>query len=364
MRFFRRLFAWLGRYERHLSAAALLVGFATHNIFFERIDLWKTQIALIAYLSVCALSIWLLHLIESRAIHGFARPRWHTILPLATQFALGGFWSASLIYYSRSAAWSVSWPFVLLLAAIFLGNEYLRKYHSRLVFTNVLFFFALYAYAIFALPIVTHTLGDVTFLASGVLAVAVFAAFTGALRLSGRERFRADVWRIRFGVISVFVLMNLFYFTGVLPPLPLSARAAGIYHHVTRVTGGYTATNESEPWTVRILGLPPTMHVAQGESLYAYTAIFAPTALKTKIVHVWQWHDPKTGKWVTRLSIAYPIVGGRDGGYRGYSADAVLADGRWRVNVQTSDGRLLARIPFSVAHVVTPPPLTTELLNR
>ena len=40
------------------------------------------------------------------------------------------------------------------MAAIFIGNEYLRRYHSRLVFAALLFFFALYSYAILLVPVV------------------------------------------------------------------------------------------------------------------------------------------------------------------------------------------------------------------
>ena len=38
-------------------------------------------------------------------------------------------------------------------------------------------------------------------------------------------------------------------------------------------------------------------------------------------------------------------VGGRDGGYRGYTTKSTPAAGRWRVNIETSDGLLIGRVP-------------------
>jgi hypothetical protein len=353
----QKFFLWMKKYERHLSALAMLAGFIVDNLFFTRVDLGRTQVLLAAYTAACFISIPVLQAIEMRRASGTGSGmRWRVIFPLITQFALGGFWSAFVIFYGRSADFGASWPFLVFLFLIFLGSEYFHQYHQRLVFTSVLFFFALYSYAIFAVPIYTHTIGTVTFLESGVIAICVFALFTMLLRAIARERFLGDVWRIRAGALTVLVLMNVFYFTNVLPPLPLSATAAGIYHNVSHVPGAYLGVEEvNQPWQVRYLGFAPTLHVVTGESIYAYSSVFAPTALTTSVVHVWQWYDPTQKAWVTRASIAYPIVGGRDGGYRGYSLLPIREAGKWRVNVETSDGRVIAELPFTVEIVSSEP---------
>jgi len=213
-------------------------------------------------------------------------------------------------------------------------------------------------------PIYTHTLGTVTFLESGAVAIAVFALFTILLRVLAKERFYADVWRIRAGAIAVLVLMNLFYFTNILPPLPLSAGAAGVYHNVWHVPGDYLATEETnQSWGVRYLGSSPTLHIASGDALYAYSSVFAPTALTTSVVHQWQWYDPTQKSWVTKSTISYPIVGGRDGGYRGYSELPISTSGDWRVNIETSDGLLIARLPFTVEIIVSSSTPTEETIT-
>ncbi len=360
----QKIFLWAKRYERHLSAFAMIAGFVADNLFFERIDLWQTQALFAGYATACFISIPLLHWIEMRTapIGWYARLR--LLLPLVTQFALGGFWSGFVIFYGRSAVFGASWPFLLFIFLVFLGSEYFNRYHARLVFTSVLFFFALYSYAIFALPMYTGTIGTMTFLGSGVVAIGAFALFTALLRTLARERFLIDVWRIRMGALGVLIIMNVFYFTNILPPLPLSSEAAGVYHAVWRVPGAYLAKSETgQSWGVRYLGFSPTLHAVSGESLSVYSSVFAPTTLGASIIHRWQWYDREKKQWVSKAFVAYGIVGGRDGGYRGYSEVPVSVAGKWRVNIETADGRLIERLPFTVVLSTQPPALTTITLE-
>jgi len=359
----QKIFPWMQKYERHLSALAMIAGFVIDNIFFERLDIWQTQLWLASYALACFVAIPWLHFIEARVERGRPRPRWRVLLPITTQFALGGFWSAFVIFYGRSAVLSASWPFLLFLFVILIANEYFHHYHDRLVFTSVLFFFALYSYAIFEVPIYTGTLGTLTFLGSGVVAIGVFALFTILLRILGRERFLTDVRRIRIGALCVAVILNAFYFTNILPPLPLSAKAAGVYHAVWHISNVYLGASEAEPWQVRYLGFTPAMHIVQGESLSAYSSVFAPTILTTTIVHRWQWYDLAEKQWTTKAVITYSIAGGRDGGYRGYSTARIREAGEWRVDVETVDGRLIARLPFTIEIVAAEPPETTDVLD-
>lgn len=360
---FKSLFVWMQAHERLLSAIAMLAGFVADSLLFGRVDLWQTHLVFAAYAAICFTAIPLLHWLESRPSPGVARPRARILLTLAIQFALGGFWSGFVVFYGRSADLGASWPFLLLLLLVFLGSEYYHRYHDRLVFTSVLFFFALYSYAIFAVPVYTGSIGVATFLLSGVAAIALFALFTALLRVVARERFLADLFRVRVWAAVVLILMNIAYFTNILPPLPLSAEAAGVYHSVWRVPSAYKALSEAQSWPVRYLGFSPTLHLPKGESLYAYSSVFAPTALTATIVHRWQWYDPALKQWVTRAAIAYPIVGGRDGGYRGYSSVLITSAGEWRVNIETADGRRIARLPFTVEITAALPPVTTVTLD-
>jgi MFS family permease len=359
---FNSIFSWVRRYERHLSAGAIFAGFIVDSIFLQRVDVLQTHAIFAVYTILCLTTIPLLHAIEARVERGRTRPRWSAALPLITQFALGGFWSGFVIFYGRSAELGASWPFLLLLIGIFFGAEYFREYHARLVFTSTLFFFALYSYAIFAVPIYLGTIGIGTFVLSGAVAIGAFILFTMLLRTVAYERFALDVWRLRAGALSVLVVMNIFYFTNVLPPLPLAAKEYGVYHSVVKTQGVYTATDERHTWRERFF-LTPTFHLPRGGSLAAYSAIFAPTKLATTVVHRWQRYNEELGVWETRASIPYSIVGGRDGGYKGYSVANISDAGKWRVNIETGDGRRIARTVFYVQESAQIPAQKTIILK-
>lgn len=344
------LLSTIKRYERPLSATSMVGGFIFDNYYFERVDHPATQIVLAAYLALAIASIVLIHFVESDAEPPSLLVKGHPLLVIATQFALGGLWSAFLIFYGRSALGTTSWPFVTVLAAMLIGNEAFRQYHSRLAFTCTLLFLAMLSYAIFAVPVFTGTMGRATFLFSGVLAAGAFAVVLFALRTVGRTRL-LTAWRaIVLGAAGVFAGINIFYFANILPPLPLALSQAGVFHSVVKDGDTYRAVAEERAagdW-FGLIGRTPVMRVQTGGSLAVYSAVFAPIQLKTNIVHVWRRYDDASGMWRTESTVRFPIVGGREGGYRGYSTKSQPASGRWRVDIETAEGALIGRVPFSV----------------
>jgi hypothetical protein len=350
---FKLVFKWFERYERQLSGAGMVGGFAFDNYNFRRIDLPNTQFVFIGYLTLAAIAILMLHVMAERAARGKSVPRWHGILPMVAQFALGALWSAFLVFYSRGAVLTASWPFMLVLVGIFIANEVFKKYHSRLVFTAVLFFFGLFSYAIVTTPIVTGSIGTVTFLLSGLISLLGFWLFLKLVRLVGPQQWRRARWLIGLGAAIVYATLNLFYFTDVLPPLPLALADGGVYRFVAKKGDEYNAVEEPQPW-LTLFGAKPVMHVTPGQPLYVYTAVFAPIKISTAIVHRWQHYDTAKHKWQTAARITYAINGGRDGGYRSYTINRHIVPGDWRVDISTGDGHTLGRIRFAVENAVAP----------
>jgi Protein of unknown function (DUF2914) len=404
---FRALYdSWhgvLSAYERHLSAVAMVAGFGLDSYTFGRIDRPAANIVFCAYIAVAGLAIVLAHNLQQRKDRQNARllklaamrssmrgalnaggaeaapslaatetlppapksrlDQFLEYLPLVTQFALGGLWSGFLVFYGRSAALAASWPFILVLALFLVGNEVFRRYRSRLVFTSLLFFFALYSYAIFVVPVFTKTIGKFTFIGSGVLAVLVFWFFLRVLDTAGHARYRQSRWKIAGGAAAILAAMNLFYFAHILPPLPIALADAGVYYHVKHKGDAYIVTGEAEPWYVKAGFAAPVMRVAPGQPLYLYAAVFAPIDLNTRISHIWQWYDPARKHWVTQSIVSFPISGGRAGGYRGYSIKSRPRSGAWRVNVETIDHRLIARVKFVVEKATAPVRTVTQTLQ-
>jgi hypothetical protein len=392
------------RYERHLSAAAMVAGFGIDSVTFGRIDHPGPHIIFVGYLAVAVVSIAIGHALQARkdreaaklativkegntpspaagthrnsvaasrrssaippaqAPSGPGTPAaqverrsflslW---LPAVTQFALGGLWSGFLVFYSRSAVLAASWPFLLLLLCFLIGNEAFRRYHSRLVFASLLLFFALYSYAVFVVPVFTRTIGLVTFLASGALAGAVFFLFLRLLRKIDRARYRQSRWKLAGGALAIAAAMNGFYFSGILPPLPLALSDVGIYHEIHRAGLVYQAQGEYEPVTAQLGLARPVIHVAPGENLALYSAVFAPIKMNARISHTWQQWDARAKIWRTRSVVSYVISGGRGRGYRGYTLKSDPAPGDWRVDIDAPDGRLIGRLSFIVVSVPSP----------
>jgi hypothetical protein len=330
-----------------LSAAAMGGGYAFDNIAYGRVDHPVTQTLLLVYLLVAGGSIVLLHYLQAHLEwEGFAA-KLRGYLPALTQFAFGSLWSAFLVFYARSGVLASSWPFLVVLACIFLGNEIFRAYHSRLIFTSVLFFFALMSYAIFMVPVFTRTIGTLTFVLSGAAAAVVYLLFLRLLNRLSAARLGEVRWQMLGGAASVFIAVNGLYFLEVLPPLPLAMQQAGVFHSIKRMGPVYYATTEHQSWRT-YLGVPPVLHVEGSEPVYVFSAVFAPIKLSTTVINRWQRYDDLKGQWVAVQSVPYAITGGRGNGYRGYTKKTNPKPGLWRVDVDTIDGRLIGRTEFMV----------------
>jgi hypothetical protein len=114
---------------------------------------------------------------------------------------------------------------------------------------------------------------------------------------------------------------------------------------------------ETPPWYERYFDFSPVYHHLEGQPIYVWSAIFAPSGLSTNVIHEWQRYDQQTHAWVTSTRVSFAIVGGRDGGFRGYSFKRAIEPGEWRVNVLTAYGQLIGRTRFTVIDATETPPL-------
>jgi hypothetical protein len=354
---------WARRHERQISALSLAGGFAFDSANFGRIDHAVTQAVFIVYLLVAGIAIAVLHVLESRPDGKKPSDKTRTILVAITQFALGCLLSGFCVFYIRSASITSSWPFLLAMVAIFIGNEYMRRYHARLVFAALLFYFTLYSYAILLVPVATGRMGPRWFIVSGVVAVVIFFFFMRALARLGHERYRGARMQVFVGMVLITVFLNAAYFLRLLPPLPLVLTDAGVYHEVKRIGPDFQAQQEVEPpeWQA-LFGTHAILHIQKGAKLYVYNAVFAPRGLHTRLVHDWQWLQPGKG-WVSQQRVSVAIAGGREDGFRYYTTKTSPMPGQWQVNIQTFDGRAVGRVRFAVEEQAVPPAVTAKTLK-
>lgn len=356
----RRILAWAQRNERHLGAVVFVWGFITDIIAFVFLDISIVNVVFMVYLALAALAIFLGHLLSSRApAHPSVRYRSALVLlPLAAQYLIGNLLSGFLIFYTKSSVLGASWPFLVLLAVIFIGNEWFRKYKDRITFMAVLLFFTTYAYVIFALPLFMRALSPFIFLLSTALALGAFVVYLFFLYQAGRMKLAQSILPIVGSSLIITLLVVGAYFSGLIPPIPLTVKESGIYHDVVREGTEYVLT--AEPGRDWYDPRPTVLHVTSGQSLSAFAAVFAPIRFGAVVVHRWQRYDEEKRVWVTHSKIAFPISGGRLDGYRGYSEITSATPGEWRLRVETENGQIIGQRRFTVERVLVAPTLREE----
>ncbi len=348
----RQLKEIYSKYERWLIPGALIFGVIVDVLTFKSIEIETAFLILGGHVVIAGASIALLNVANKE---GQWRTKADMIAPLALQFSFGALLSASLIFYWFSGAFSVSWPILGMIALLMTSNEVLRHYYLKPVIQLSVFSFILFSLGTLVLPFLFNSIDVAMFVLAGIGSLVLTALFVWMLsRLSSEVRQLRR--QIAIGVLSVFALMNAFYFFNLIPPIPLSLRDAGVYHEVRRTDMRYLLTEEESDWIDRLLP-GQTIHLKKGERVFVFTSIFAPAKLNTTVYHRWQHFDDNQGKWIDRDVLSFGMTGGRDEGYRGFSSKSSVAEGKWRVNVETERGQVIGRVGFTIEFVESSPRL-------
>jgi hypothetical protein len=375
--FFGRVKSRYTKVSRRLSSISLFGGFVFDALTLKRIDMFRENLWVLVHLVAAGACIVLANRAATRpsvanqsamasdanaASDTNGAPETPLWIVGVLQFCFGGLLSTFLVFYFRSGSLWASWPFLLLLAIAFLANESLKKHYTQLEFQASFFFLSLFSFAIFIVPVVLHTMGPFIFLLSGALSLVLFWLFLRVLRLAAPGSFSHERKVLAVSVLGIFLAINTLYLLNLIPPIPLSLQDASVEHSISRNTdGNYVVQSEPAGW-LGYFKRADEFHCVPGAPVYAYTAIFSPTSLRTRIVHEWQTYDAKRG-WITTNRIELPLSGGRGGGYRTFSMTNQIRPGAWRVNVKTPGGALLGRLRFNVILQTDEPELQSEIKN-
>lgn len=334
-------------HEPACTAGFFVAGFLFDTLAVGRIDKLHNIIHQAVYLSLCALFTGL----ELRERHGtFVPPerlktawRYHAG---ATHFMLGTLLNIYTLFYFKSASMGASFLFLVILAALLAVNELKPFESSGTLLRTTLFSLCLVSYFTYLVPTLMGRIGALPFLGSLVAASACVAALTWRLdvRLPGHK---TEVRRhVVYPFAAVAVLFAVLYFAKVIPPVPLSLSEIGVYHEVRREGGRFALTSTRPRWKFWQRG-DQTFLARPGDAIYCWISVFSPTNFRERLEVHWRFREPDG--WGEPEVIPLPITGGRDEGWRGFTAKAKHKPGRWRVEVVTSDGRELGRINLTVA---------------
>lgn len=343
-----RIKAFYQENKHYQPIIAFFTGFTWDSLTLTRIDLVLDNVIMFSYIMLTGVFILLINLIEEEQLSNKFILKYKDWYPNVVQFFFGGLFSGYIVYYFQSASITKNWLFLLFLLLLFIGNEFIKNRLNNLVFQFVFYYLATYSFFIFYLPVLFKTMGVWTFLLSGI----VSSSFVGALifilfkKMPGKVSSRIKHLAIILGVI--YLIFNLLYFTNLIPPVPLSLKESGIYHHAGFKDGSYHLRFEKGSWYEFFKDADEEFHYTEGDTVFCFAAVFAPTDLNTRIHHHWQMYNEKQDKWLTTDRLNYKISGGRDGGYRGYTFKKNVSPGLWRIDVETAREQLLGRISFEI----------------
>jgi hypothetical protein len=151
-----------------------------------------------------------------------------------------------------------------------------------------------------------------------------------------------------FGIQAILVGAH---FLGAIPPVPLSLQYIGIYHEVVPPSAQQTGTTTYElkhqrPWWKPWQHGDQDFKARPGDVVYCFARVFAPTGFKDAIYV--RWLVKGRGGWQDQGRARLDISGGRDNGFRAIATKKNYQPGRWRVEVETDDGRDLGVIHFDL----------------
>lgn len=357
------LFKFWQRYEHHINVGALALGFLFDLWIAKRPDSLNNNLLLLSYLLIAGGFIIILNLRDVRRKEATsAEP---LFLLLVLQFCFGGLASNLLVLYGHSGTLTGSAVFIGLLVAMIFGNEYFRNRYTILRFNIAVYYFLLLTYCLVAVPIfLTHSIGTGVFLLSCLISLLYIGAFLAILFVAV---FRGNRTKQLFEVSSLIgVILVVFvglYFLNIIPPVPLSLKDIGVYHSVLkRSDESYIAVYETPRWWEFWRETASSYTLTANKSAFCYSSVFAPTSLEAPVYHKWEYYNPATLGWEARSRIAFPVQGGRDEGYRGFSVKTALVAGEWRCDVETAQGALIGRTTFTVVPGTHEPTLSQTVL--
>ncbi|MCL2012656.1 MAG: DUF2914 domain-containing protein [Cystobacterineae bacterium] len=261
-------------------------------------------------------------------------------------FLFGSLFNAFFVFYFRASVVSslsflIFIPFLAVLLAL---NELPLFRNLGPLMRMALWSFTCTSFWAYLLPLL---LG---FLSAWLFVLAVFLSTASVLGLWYLSMHFTDdakwnFWRAVAPSLGIQLLLLLLYFSGVVPPVPLSLKWIGVYHDVRKADG-------TELLFLRD-GFRFWEHGAQTflarpkDKLNVWMRIFAPKRFKDNIYVAWH-HKNAQGQWIQTDHIQLQLRHSGQTGWTGHTYKANYAPGEWKVEVLTADARLLGNIGIEV----------------
>ncbi|MFC2186800.1 DUF2914 domain-containing protein [Fulvivirgaceae bacterium LMO-SS25] len=343
---FRR-FIW--KHKKYAPLLFFIGGFIFDSLTLGRIDRLYDMLVLSLHITSLTVTLYLYNLADDGKWENTLLDRYKEYFPLAIQFFFGALSSAYVIYFSRSVSLSKTITFFIILVGLLVANEFLKKRISNKYLQFSIYFFVSFTFFTFMTPVFIKEMNTAIFVLSGIISLACTLALIIIIyKKSPSTREEIQLSKIVGIVLTMYTVINMFYFFNLIPPVPLAVESGIVAHNIKVERNKYLVSYESEEWNVFWREHRIQFIYNPGENVYVFTSIFAPTDIEKSIFHRWKWYNDRTKKWEVVEDIGYAITGGRDDGYRGYTFKNNVKEGLWKVEVITEEELVIGVIDFEI----------------
>lgn len=269
---------------------------------------------------------------------------WIERLTCVVQFCFGNLYSALVICYFKSSGSIASFAIVLILAALLVGNEFLKEKYEN--FGICLAFLCLLGtmFFNFLIPHLVHGMGPFWFFLSTLLsAVVCYLLWTKSSRGYSRQK------QFLVAPIAICLVLFIAYLANWIAPVPLVLKQQIVCKNFNRET--YSCDVDKLDFWQRIGFKGETIHKDEGDEVYFMSSVYAPAELKAPIEFRWYYKEPSTNKFklTDKITSSRMVVrGGREAGYRSYSKKKNIPPGTYKVETAYKDGAVIGAKSFKV----------------
>ncbi|MCP4911969.1 MAG: DUF2914 domain-containing protein [Oligoflexia bacterium] len=336
------------KYERYYNIAFFILGFLFDVLTLGRVDDLSNLLILGLYLALA--KYFLLELYLKKSLLRYPdkiAPYIEEYRSEAFHFLIGALLSAMTIFFFKSSSNISSYLILFFVIFLMLINETPLLKGGGTRFKLILFLIALNSFFLVFFPVLIQSFSMIVFLGAQVLFI-VYAFLTFHFLRNGDL---TDKILVKHWIKPSLFIMSFFtitYFLKVIPPVPLHLQDIGIYHQVKKEYPKYRLTYKREPYRFWKNDSNP-FYASKNDVLFVFTRVFAPKGFDQKVyLH---WERKVDGDWKESDRIELKILGGREGGYRGYGLKKNYSPGDWRVSVKTELGLEIGKRTFSIQSI-------------
>lgn len=335
--------------ETRLNISFFLTGVLIDIFTVSDIDSIFTVTQQIIYLFVVGILLYFDFLSQQEGgirVHRFFKKIW-VYRDLAIHFLMGSLLSIYSIFFIKSASIVSSFAFIIFMISLMIINELKIFQRNKINLKIGLYLICVFSFFSMLFPVLLGFVGWQPF-ALSLIATLLF--LWGLYRILLKRVQKTSVLRnaLIWPGVAVLSIFGLFYYLGWIPPVPLSTQEIGIYHNVEKTGSEYVLYHETPSWMFWRKG-DQNFIAQEGDKIFVFVRVFSPARFSDKVILHWQLYDERKMQWMTTDRIAMSILGGRQGGYRGYASKQNYQEGDYRVLIETKDGREIGRLNFWVS---------------